>query len=156
MSRRRPDAPGRRQRGSAAIEFAVLFLVFFAVFHAAVSYSLAMLLKQGFTQAAEEGARAVIAVDPLAYSSAADYQEAVRNSAVTKAAAALVWLPTRARAIVVDGGNVTATTVGNVLTVTVAYPGYGAAPMIPVLRLPGIGAVPELPPDLTGTAVLQL
>ncbi len=144
------------QRGSVAIEFAVLFMVFFTVFYATVCYSLAMLLKQGFTQAAEEGARAVIAIDPLAFDSTADYQSAVTTAAVARASAALVWLPARAKAVVVDGGHVTATMAGDVVTVTVAYPNYASDPMIPVLRVPGIGDVPALPADLAGTAVLQL
>ena len=47
-------------RGAAAIEFALVFLIFFSVFYAIVAYGLAFLMEQSMTMAAEEGARAVL------------------------------------------------------------------------------------------------
>jgi len=43
-----------------AIEFALVFLIFFAVFYAIVAYGLTLMMEQSLTMAAEEGARAVL------------------------------------------------------------------------------------------------
>ena len=42
------------------------------------------------------------------------------------------------------------------LNVTVSFPGYRDNPLIPTLTLPGIGDVPKLPQNLTGTASVTL
>ena len=42
----------RKQKGAAAIEFALVFVIFFAVFYGMLSYSLPLLLMQSFHQAA--------------------------------------------------------------------------------------------------------
>ncbi|MDD5247402.1 MAG: pilus assembly protein [Rhodocyclaceae bacterium] len=145
-----------RQRGAAGIEFALIFIPFFVIFYAIVSYSLAMLLMQGFTQAAEEGARASIAVDPSAYSSTADYAAKVQSVAVDRAAAALSWLPAGARRQVIDGQQIRAVLVGSVVSVTVTYPDYSTNGLVPTLTLPVIGAVPRLPTNLVGAASLSI
>ncbi len=41
------------------------------------------------------------------------------------------------------------------MEVRVRYAGYGQSPLLPVLTLPGIGAIPNLPDDLVGTATLR-
>lgn len=145
-----------RQRGAAAIEFGLIFILFFAIFYAIVSYSLAMLIMQGLSHAAEEGARAALAVDPLAYAGPAAYTDAVETAAETQAAQALAWLPDKAHQQIVENNKVTATVVGNLLTVTVTYPNYATNGLIPTLTLPGVGAVPRLPTDLVGQASLQI
>lgn len=50
----------RAQRGNAAIEFALLFPVFFLVFYAIVTYSLVFATQHTLTLAAAEGARAAL------------------------------------------------------------------------------------------------
>lgn len=151
-----PTGPARRQRGAAAIEFALLFLLFFVLFYAIVAYSLAMLVMQGLTQAAEEGVRAAIAVDPLAYGNTAAYETAVGTTAQNRAAAALDWLPAKAHQQVVGGGQIAAGVAGGVVTVTVTYPNYATNGLVPTLTLPLIGAVPRLPTNLVGKASLQI
>lgn len=146
----------RRQRGAAAIEFALLFILFFVLFYAIVSYSLAMLLMQGLTQAAEEGARAAIAVDPLAYASDAAYQSAVETAAEGRVASALDWLPNKAKQQVIDGNQIQAVLANSVVTVTVTYPNYASNGLVPTLTIPLIGAVPRLPTNLVGTASLKI
>ena len=146
----------RRQRGAAAIEFALLFILFFALFYAIIAYSLAMLLMQGLTQAAEEGVRAAIAVNPLAYGSDAAYQDAVEATARARAASALSWLPTQAHQQVVGANNINAGLAGNLITVTVTYPDYASNGLVPTLTLPFIGDVPRVPTDLVGSASLQI
>ncbi|MBS1188259.1 MAG: TadE-like protein [Rhodocyclaceae bacterium] len=149
-------APRRRwQRGAAAIEFALIFLLFFVLFYAIVSYSLAMLLMQGLTQAAEEGVRAAIAVNPLAYPSDAGYLTSVETTARNRADAALSWLPAKARQQVVDNNHISTTVNGSVITVTVTYPNYATNGLVPTFTIPLIGPVPRLPTNLVGEASLQ-
>jgi len=154
-----PMAFRRKQKGAAAIEYALLFMLFFALFYALVSYSVAMLLQQAFVHAAEEGARAAIAVDSLAYTSVADYRDnGVAPRVRTIVGSALNWLPAKAQTHVLgtNNGNVQMTWAGSALEVKVAYTGYTADPLLPILSLPFIGAVPKLPADLTGKATINL
>ncbi len=52
------------QRGAVAIEFAVLFGVFFVVVYAIIAYSIPMLLMLTFKQVSADAARATLQVDP--------------------------------------------------------------------------------------------
>lgn len=147
------------QTGAAAIEFALLFTLFFVVFYALVSYAIVMLLQQGLEHAAEEGARAAIAVDPLAYTSTSAYlSNGIQPQVKSTVATALDWLPSKAKTKVlgINNGNVTATMSGDVLTVTLTYASYASDPLLPVLTFPVIGQVPQVPTDLTGKAVITL
>ncbi|MGH8499010.1 MAG: TadE/TadG family type IV pilus assembly protein, partial [Methylococcales bacterium] len=65
--RRNGSSSGQAQHGAAAIEFALLFIIFFAIFYGIVSYALPMLMIQAFHHAAAAGARAGVAVDPKAF-----------------------------------------------------------------------------------------
>lgn len=56
----------QRQRGNIAIEFAIVFLLFFFVFYAIVTYSLIFVAQQSLTLAAAEGARAALRFQPNA------------------------------------------------------------------------------------------
>ena len=40
----------KKQKGAAALEFAMVFMIFFAIFYGLVSYSLPLLLMQSFTR----------------------------------------------------------------------------------------------------------
>lgn len=149
------------QHGAAAIEAAVLFALFFTVFYAIVSYSLPMLMTQAFNHAAASGARAAVAIEPDAFNSNSDYlSQGVTPRVREVVGHTLSWLPQRARDAVLgaDNGNVGVDydSALRTLHVTVSYPGYRESPLIPVLRMPGIGEVPRLPEDLTGRAVVAL
>lgn len=143
-----------RQAGAVAIEIAPAFLLFFAIFYAIVSYSMAMVMKQALTQAAVEGARAAVKVDPLNFTSATSYETATRTVARARATEALSWLPADALATVLGGVAVSLTASGAV-QVTITYNGYNVTPLLPVLDLPIIGKVPDLPDKLVGQAVAQ-
>jgi Flp pilus assembly protein TadG len=149
---------GRKQRGAAAIEFALLFVLFFSVFYALVSYAIAMMLKESFQHAAEEGARSAIAVDSLAYASSSAYHAAVEPRVRTTVGNSLTWLPqaVKTQVLGVSNGNVQLAWSGDRLTVTVVYTGYTSNPMMPILTFPVIGAVPQLPANLAGKAVIDL
>lgn len=149
-----------RQRGTAVIEFALVFIVFFGLFYAIVSYGLVFVLLQGFSYAANEGARAAIAVDPMKYASASDYLDnGVRPRVRQTISSALSWLPAKAytTAVGANGGNVTVelTPLG-AIRVAITYPDYAGNPLIPFLTLPGLGQVPRVPANLTGVSVIGL
>ncbi|WP_144113592.1 TadE/TadG family type IV pilus assembly protein [Paraburkholderia sp. BCC1886] len=76
----------RRQRGAMAVEFAMVFPLFFVVVYAIVTFSLMMVAQQNLTLAAEEGARAA-----LNWQTNTSVQSALTNrgAAACKAAAAV-------------------------------------------------------------------
>lgn len=147
-----------KQSGAAAIEFALLFTLFFVIFYALVSYAVTMMLQQSFTHAASEGVRAAIAVDPLEYPDTSSFNAAVETRVLSTIDDALAWLPQKAKAAVnASRADVDPITwAGTTITVRVIYSGYAADPMMPVLNLPAIGDVPKLPTDLTGSASITL
>jgi Flp pilus assembly protein TadG len=145
-----------KQRGAAAIEAALMFVIFFTLFYAIVSYSMPLLMMQAFQHAASAGARAAVAVDPAAEG----YEAEVENRVKTIVGDLLDWLPAAAHAAVLGGKDgvkveLDKPTAG-MLTVTVSFPDYTGNPLIPILKFPGIGDVPRLPKDLTARAVVQL
>lgn len=150
----------REQKGAAAIEFALLFLLFFVLFYAIVAYSLAMLLMQGLTQAAEEGVRSAIAVDRLAFVNDAAYDSHVETLVRTRVQEELDWMPDKVKQVVLAAENINfqpeMAGTQKLMTVTVTYPGYASNGLIPTLTLPLIGDVPRLPTDLVGRASVLL
>lgn len=144
-----------KQGGAAAIEFALLFLLFFTLFYALVSYAIAMMLQESFVHAAEEGARAAIAVDPLEFAGTDEYRNAVATRVLGTVGDALSWLPAKAKSAV-TGGNINLSWAGDALTVRVVYAGYASDPLLPVLSLPVVGSVPKLPANLVGSATMSL
>lgn len=149
----------RVQKGAVAIEFVLLFLLFFGLFYAMVNYSLVMLMQSAFVHAAEEGARAAIAVDRMAYANDQAYLgNGVDPRVRSVVGDSLNWLPAKPKDKVLGAGNsqVQLTMNGNQLTVRVVYSGYASDPLIPMLTLPIIGQIPKVPADLAGTAVIEL
>jgi Flp pilus assembly protein TadG len=148
-----------RQRGAAAIEFALIFIPMFALFYALVSYGLVMALLQGMTLAAEEGARAAVAVDCSTFANTTDcMNDGVIPRVRTQIGSSLAWLPDTLKARVLGDGNANVGVVlnGEVLEVTVLYPNYDTTPLIPTLVLPGIGPVPRVGNELRAQANIRL
>ncbi|MCE6979492.1 pilus assembly protein [Pseudomonas frederiksbergensis] len=139
----------RKQKGAVAIEFALVFIIFFAVFYGLVSYSLPLLLMQSFNQSTAEAVRRSVALDP----STANYDTAVRNIATTELTRQLAWIPAALNFNVATDASATYT--GGVLTVTINYPTSKLNQVLPFLVLPGIGSVPNLPATLTARSSLQ-
>ncbi|MCY1547981.1 hypothetical protein D9M68_840660 [compost metagenome] len=138
----------RRQQGAAAIEFSLVFVIFFAIFYGVVGYTLPLLMLQSFNQASAEAVRRAVAVNPDAPNFLA-LATAAANTAIDQQ---LAWLPASVRS------NLPAPSVtlaGGVLTVSISYP-YQANPVVPFLVLPGIGQVPRVPDVLTAQASLQV
>lgn len=93
MARPLPHRPRRpashRQRGVYALEWAIIFPVFFMLLYACISYGLAFLVSQSMQLAAEDAARAA-----LRYQS---NRPARLQAAVTAAQQHLQWLPANLR-----------------------------------------------------------
>ena len=150
----------RRQRGAAAVEFAIVFVVFFALFYAIVSYGMVFMLLQGFSFAANEGARAAIAVDRMKYANEQEYlANGVRPRVQKIVSDVLGWLPSKAYDLAVGPNgskvNVQLTDTGGV-RVSIIYPDYATNPLIPIITLPAIGAVPKVPQNLEGVSVVGI
>ncbi|HGA2316190.1 TPA: TadE family protein [Pseudomonas putida] len=141
----------KRQKGAAAIEFAAVFMIFFAVFYGLVSYTLPMLMLQSFNQASSEAVRRCVALDPDSNSYSTDVQNLARETIRQQ----LQWMPA---AFDFQPANDTQVSLGasKLLTVTIDYPKTKLTNVLPLLVLPLIGEVPRLPDRLRAEASLQL
>ncbi|SDS19393.1 Flp pilus assembly protein TadG [Pseudomonas asplenii] len=147
-----PGLP-KQQKGAAAIEFALVFVMFFAVLYGLISYSLPMLMVQSFNAATAEGVRQGVQVDPVA--SGSNYGNLLKSTAKAAAAQRVTsWIPPALNFNVTT--DVDATYTGGVLTVTISYPTSRLRNVLPFLVLPGIGTVPNLPANLRATTSMQL
>lgn len=147
------------QRGAVAIEFAAVFVLFFAVLYGLLGYCVPLLMLQSFNDAAAAGARVAVSVNPLA---PGDYDDALKKAVDTAVTQRLSWMPEGWRKGCYGGSFMKApeevTVVDRKYTridVCVSYP-YATSPIVPLLTLPGIGTVPRLPDVLSGTASVLL
>lgn len=81
----------KKQKGAAAIEFAILFPVFFLIFYAIITYGLIFAAQQTLTLAAAEGARAAVRY-PVQLPANTTQLTARKNAACAMANGALDWL----------------------------------------------------------------
>jgi Flp pilus assembly protein TadG len=139
----------RKQKGAAAIEFALVFVIFFAVFYGIVTYSLPLLLMQSFNQSTAEAVRRGVALDP----NTPGYEAALKVVVKQELTRQLAWIPSGLN-FNVDTDATTTYTAG-VLKVSINYPSNKLSAVIPFLNLPGIGKVPNLPTTLTASSSLQ-
>ena len=157
----------RKQKGAAAIEFVIIFPIFFLIFYAIVTYGLIFAAQQTITLAASEGARAAVR-----YQTGKD--DATRQTARIAAACdmsnqALAWLrktsagQAAAQGVCATGITSTVVTADRALCsnltgvtcikVLVTYD-YDKAPLIPKLLGP-LMSLPT-PKSLQGQAVAQI
>lgn len=142
----------RVQRGIAAVEFALAFPLFFAVFYAIVMFSMIFLVQQSLTTAAAEGARAA-----LVYQNATDPTSALTlraEAACTRALAVVNWLTTApqcTQTFNMAPAGCTGNTAMDCVQVTLSYP-WGTNPLVPALPLMGLLA----PPSLVSQATVQI
>lgn len=145
----------RKQRGASAIEFALVFPLFFLIFYAIITYGLIMVAQQSVTLAAAEGARAALrhAADDAAR------HENARAAAIGDQSVA-AWLgtehlsfsPTQASAPIVCP-YASGSDPAHCYEVTVSYP-YRQRPLVPLLLGPLMHVV--IPDTLSSTAIVQL
>lgn len=138
-----------KQRGAVAIEFAAVFMIFFAVFYGTVSYGLPMLLMQSFNHAATEAVRHVIAINPTSTGFTT-----VQNDARAIVSQRLAWMPTGLGFNAAQ--HVTTTFSQGELTVIISYPSANVFQVIPKLVLPVIGDIPKLPTHLQVRSGIKL
>ncbi len=141
---------GRKQKGAAAIEFAAVFVIFFGVFYALVSYSLPLLMMQSFNAATSEAVRRSVALSPTIN----NYSNLIVTQAQGVLTQQLNWMPASLAQDVQQYTYVTYT--AGVLKARIAYPKANLQRILPVLSLPVIGEVPRLPTYLSAEASLQL
>ena len=139
----------RKQKGAVAIEFAAVFVIFFAVFYAMVSYSLPLLLLQSFNQATAEAVRRSVALDP----STPNYNAALILRATQTVQSQLQWIPATFQ---FQTAHINPTYTAGVLTVEINYPSANLKNVLPFIVLPGIGTVPRLPTTLHAQSSLQI
>ncbi|MDP9526705.1 TadE/TadG family type IV pilus assembly protein [Pseudomonas protegens] len=147
----KPGLPSKhpsQQKGAAAIEFAAVFVIFFAVFYGLVSYSLPLLMMQSFNQATAEAVRRAVAVDP----NSANYATTVQNLANSVVQAQTLWIPSLFNFAATDYSSVYA---NGVLTVRIDYPTSKLTQVLPRLVLPVVGPVPNLPTTLSALSSVQ-
>lgn len=140
----------KSQKGAVAIEFALVFIIFFAVFYGLVSYSLPLVMMQSFNQATSEAVRRSVAVDP----NTPNYSTVVINTANATLTQQLSWIRPIFNLVVGVDTSVEYSASG-LLTVQVNYPVSKLNQVMPFLVLPGIGTVPSLPTYLTAKSSLQ-
>jgi Flp pilus assembly protein TadG len=133
------------QRGSVAVEFALIFPVFLLLVYGGLSFGLAMSCKGVLTEAAAEGARAAIGAQITPADSGSQcnaYTRVAAQQAETVLQAAGFFTPPAQVTATATVGGVPCqpgtTTTGVQVAVAISYP-YGSHPTIP--NAPGLGLV---------------
>ena len=144
------DLP-QKQKGAAAIEFALVFVIFFAVLYGVLSYSLPLLLMQSFNHTTAEAVRRSVAVDPTSFKDDAAYGVKLKQVADEVVAEKLAWMPKDLRNSIISPY---AEYKGGVLTVTLSLPSAKLSAIMPELKLPGI-TVPNLPTNLEAASSIK-
>jgi Flp pilus assembly protein TadG len=152
-------AEARGESGSASIEFALVFPLFFFLIYGGAHYGLIFALSISMNAAASDAARAALAANP----EDANFATLVRARARAAVVSRLEWLPAAQQQAVlgssgekVDVEVESDATLGNVVRVSIRYPGYASSPLLPRLTLPGLGPIPPLPEQLGAQATAQL
>ncbi|WP_081077201.1 TadE/TadG family type IV pilus assembly protein [Burkholderia pseudomultivorans] len=148
----------RHQRGATAVEFAIVFPLFFVIFYAIVSFGMIFVIQQSLTFAVSEGARASLTYAPNLGSdqtpcaSASNPVTRTQNACNTTLSA-VGWLSSNSQPLSVtvktktcSDGSSSST---NCLTVTASY-----SPLQWLTTMPLIGKILNGP--LTSSAVVQI
>ncbi|AKH69590.1 TadE-like protein [Spongiibacter sp. IMCC21906] len=139
----------KKQTGAVAIEFALMFPVFFAMVYAIIAYGMAFLIIQSFTYVSEDALRAALATECAESVCTQDELEPVVRSQVQNS---LTWLSASLVSSATSGENFSFSCDPNMLcTVRLS-----TAPPLPGITLPLVGDIPSLPDSLVGRASLRL
>lgn len=134
---------GHRCGGAAAVEFALVFPLFFLLFYAIVAYGFVFALNQSLTLAAEEGARAAVQDAPS--------MDDRTTNATNTANSVLNWLPDGSFEVTATAANCVADPAAACVTVVATYD-YAGHPIVPSLPMLGI----SIPNTLSAIATVQL
>jgi Flp pilus assembly protein TadG len=148
-----------RQRGLAAMEFALVSGMLFLVFYFVVSYGAVFVVQQSLSRAAAEGARALLTSEFAVAGSGARVSSVVAPEQLGRNAAARVvtWLSdfrqSRSQPAIAPVVSAAASCTAGMAcrTVTVSYPNYSTYPLIPSL-LPASA----MPQSISASATVQL
>lgn len=142
----------KREQGAAAIEFALVFTVFFMVFYAIVGYAMPLLMLLTFNELSAEATRRAVRVEP-----GEGFEQRVAtqvNNVLNES-----WLPADWRQSCYGQNGpfyklLTDEDGRPVLEVCIQYD-YAAKPIIPVIELGGV-SIPSVPDVLKGKTSIQL
>jgi Flp pilus assembly protein TadG len=151
-----------RQRGAAAIEFALVFPVFFLLFYGLINWGLIFTVQHNLNYAAQHAARAGLMADREEIEAdGGNYAATVEALARAAAGETLSWLPAAWQARVLGDGNSkveaaleTSTVAGQTvdwLRVSIRYANYPDNPLLPLMA-----GFPPVPDELLGQATLRL
>jgi Flp pilus assembly protein TadG len=144
----------RNQKGATAIEFAIVFSLFFGIVWATISYAMPLFLNQVMNHAVAEGARFALRADPD--QDPAVYEAQLLSLATQRINQELTVLPASFRTNLQTTVSIQQTGINRHLVVNLTYPNYNTQPIIPVLTLPGLGPIPNLPGDLRASSRFRL
>jgi Flp pilus assembly protein TadG len=140
-----------RERGVAAIEFALVFVVLFSVLYVLATFGAVLYTQQSVTRASEEGARAVGLLTPAPTAADQRVKDAVYDSlanslvvpvsANTSVTTRRSWIVSN---VTVDVTRTDPSTPGAYIryVVTVTYP-YSANQLLPAMPLVGQWVLPD-------------
>jgi Flp pilus assembly protein TadG len=132
-----------------AVEFAIVFPLFFVIFYAIVTYSLIFVAKQSLTLAAAEGARAALRFQPNA-TSTSNALDLRASAACTTASSLVNWLAGVSPCVATHAACSFDSTM-QCINVSLTY-NYASDPLIPSLPLLDMA----LPSVLSAQAMVQL
>ncbi|MGF6723006.1 Flp pilus assembly protein TadG [Paraburkholderia sp. GAS41] len=138
----------RRERGTAAVEFAMVFPLFFVILYGIITYSLIFVAQQNLTLAAEEGARAALNYQ---VASSVGNALAARTSAACTAAKGVVTSLISSTTCVSSSAPCSYDGTMDCVNVTLTY-NYAGKPLVPTLPLASF----VLPASLVSNATVQL
>ena len=130
-----------RQRGATAVEFAIIFPLFFVICYGIICFGMIFVIQQSLTFAASEGARAGLNYAPDLATRTAKAQATAQN--------VVGWLNISAPNVVVQAPACKYDGSLYCLSVTVSY-----SPQAWVKTMPFVGTILTQP--LTSTAVVQI
>lgn len=138
----------RTQGGATAIEFALVFPLFFMIFYGIVTFSLILVAQQNLTLAASEGARAA-----LNWQSNQSVSDALNNRGAAACQTAALMATTLVRAMTCTHTSAPCGPNGTMDCVSVQLNfNYQSNPPVPILPLMAF----MVPANLTSSATVQL
>lgn len=166
--------PAFEQKGSSAVEFALVLPVFILVLYGLVTFGAALYTQIVVSRAAEDGARAVGMLSTASsYAALSEStKNAIKDEVIDSLANSVIapgsnnasfatrqaWLQSNVRSrIIVDNGSCAGSaTNDNVVRVRFDFP-YSSTRVLPAIRIPMAGDFAAwMPSTLTGCAIVQL
>lgn len=138
--------PVKTQKGAAAIEFSLVFGVFFGILWAIIAYAIPFFLLQVMNHATHEATRFALRADPG--QGGVVYHSTLISLAQQRLTQETQWLPTAFTAPLQATAQIVDAATQPSLLVRLTYPNYSNNPIIPTIYLPVVGAIPQLDRDL--------